>query len=95
MAAKPRPTSTRVGCRKVDTCPRALAEPVRYVSITGVANPVPLRFFGADCPECAATISTGGAFLNYERKTIEFWRCAACGAYAFEDYPEIRASRQP
>lgn len=92
MPAKPTTTGPKIGCRKVTTRPRAVEDPLQYTSIPGVAEPVPLRFFGAKCPECGQEISHGSAFLNHERKTIEFWRCASCGAYAFEDYPEIRAT---
>ncbi len=77
--------------KRIDKTPRPVREPEKYVSIPGVADPVPLRFVGAKCPGCGRAISDGGAFLNHERKTIEFWRCAACGGYAFESYPEIRA----
>lgn len=75
--------------------PRPVPEPEKYTCIPGVADPVPLRFFGAECPECKRAISHGGAFLNHERKTIEFWRCGACGGYAFEAYPGIRAEIAP
>lgn len=91
MPAKPKQSvGIRIGTRKVTTTPRAVEDPLKYTSIPGVADPVPLRFYGAPCPECAATISHGGAFLNYERKTIEYWRCETCGSYAFEAYPDIR-----
>lgn len=85
----------KFGTRRIEKEPRSVRQPEKYVMIPGVADPAPLRFFGAKCPDCGCVINLGGAFLNYEQKTIEYWKCTACGGYAFHPYPQILPTAKP
>lgn len=49
-----------------------------------------LRFHGSPCPECSRPVKSSPMMKSDALTLAEFWKCAECGAYGFEDGGQIQ-----